>query len=240
VIENILRELVNGKEPTRNEALLLSEAQGEELHALLAAAAELRDRCKGKVVTFSPKIFVPLTNLCRDFCGYCTFRKAPDEPGAKTMTIAEVLRVVHQGKVLGCTEVLFSLGDKPEAIYPQMKEFLAREGYQRTLSYLYEACRAVLEETDLLPHSNPGVMGRADLRQLKEVNVSMGLMLENRANGSCWQAGRTSMRRTKSPQFGCAPWKKPASSAFPSRRVFSSASVKHGSKELILCLLSGT
>ena len=95
------------------------------------------------------------------------------------MTIDEVLRVVHQGKVLGCTEVLFSLGDKPEAIYPEMKDFLAREGYQRTLSYLYEACRAVLEETELLPHSNPGVMGRADLRRLKEVNVSMGIMLEN-------------------------------------------------------------
>ena len=89
------------------------------------------------------------------------------------------LRVVRQGKLLGCTEVLFSLGDKPEAIYPEMKDFLAREGYQRTLSYLYEACRAVLEETELLPHSNPGVMARADLRRLKEVNVSMGLMLEN-------------------------------------------------------------
>src|SRR4029077_346510 len=145
MIESTLRELVNGKELTRNEALLLSGAQGEEFHALLAAAAELRDRRKGKVVTFSPKIFVPLTNVCRDFCGDCTFRKAPDEPGAKTMTIPEVLRVVHQGKALGCTEVLFSLGDKPEAIYPQMRDFLAREGYQRTLSYLYEACRVVLE-----------------------------------------------------------------------------------------------
>ncbi len=120
----------------RAEALALADAEGDEFESLLAAASVLRDRSKGKVVTFSPKIFVPLTNLCRDFCGYCTFRKAPDEPGAKTMTIDEVLRVVHQGKVLGCTEVLFSLGDKPEAIYPEMKDFLAREGYQRTLSYL--------------------------------------------------------------------------------------------------------
>lgn len=178
MIENALKELLNGKELLRSTALQLSGAQGEEFHLLLAAASELRDRCKGRVVTFSPKIFVPLTNLCRDFCGYCTFRKSPDEPGAKTMTIDEVLRVVRQGKVLGCTEVLFSLGDKPEAIYPEMKDFLAREGHQRTLSYLYEACQTVLEETELLPHSNPGVMGRADLRRLKEVNVSMGLMLE--------------------------------------------------------------
>src|SRR4029450_12122150 len=178
-MRQILRNCLQGKLLNRAEALNLVGAQGDEEQALLATAAQLRDRYKGKVVTFSPKVFVPLTNLCRDFCGYCTFRKAPDEPGAKTMTIDEVLRVVGQGKVLGCTEVLFSLGDKPEAIYPEMKDFLAREGYQRTLSYLYEACRAVLEEAELLPHSNPGVMARADLRRLKEVNVSMGLMLEN-------------------------------------------------------------
>jgi 7,8-didemethyl-8-hydroxy-5-deazariboflavin synthase CofG subunit len=179
VIENILKELPNGKGLRKSEALLLSGVQGEEFHLLLAAAAELRDRGKGKVVTFSPKIFIPLTNLCRDFCGYCTFRKAPDEPGAKTMTIDEVLRVVRQGKALGCCEVLFSLGDKPEAIYAEMKSFLAERGYQRTLDYLYEVCRVVLEETRLLPHSNPGVMGKRDLQRLKEVNVSLGLMLEN-------------------------------------------------------------
>jgi 7,8-didemethyl-8-hydroxy-5-deazariboflavin synthase CofG subunit len=179
VVENILQKTVNGKGLARSEALLLSGVQGEEIPLLLAAAAELRDRGKGKVVTFSPKIFIPLTNLCRDFCGYCTFRKAPDEPGAKTMTIDEVLRIVRQGKALGCCEVLFSLGDKPEAIYPGMKNFLAERGYQRTLDYLYEACRVVLEETRLLPHSNPGVMGRRDLQRLREVNASLGLMLEN-------------------------------------------------------------
>jgi 7,8-didemethyl-8-hydroxy-5-deazariboflavin synthase CofG subunit len=179
VIENIIKEIIDGKRLTRSEALILSEVRGEEIHLLLAAAAQLRDRGKGKVVTFSPKIFIPLTNLCRDFCGYCTFRKAPDEPGAKTMTIDEVLRVARQGQALGCCEVLFSLGDKPEAIYPEMKSFLAERGYQRTLDYLYEACRVVLEETRLLPHSNPGVMGKRDLQRLKEVNVSLGLMLEN-------------------------------------------------------------
>jgi 7,8-didemethyl-8-hydroxy-5-deazariboflavin synthase CofG subunit len=174
-----LKDCLDGKTMGRDEALRWAFAQGSELESLLAAAAELRDHGKGKIVTFSPKIFVPLTNLCRDFCGYCTFRKAPDEPGAKTMTIDEVLQIVGQGKSLGCTEVLFSLGDKPEAIYPEMKAFLAQRGHQRTLDYLYEACKVVLEQTELLPHSNPGVMGRRDLRRLKEVNASLGLMLEN-------------------------------------------------------------
>lgn len=175
----MFKDCLGGKLLDRAEALGLAAAEGGGLQALLAAAAELRDRHKGRVVTFSPKVFLPLTNLCRDFCGYCTFRKAPDEPGAKTMTLDEVLVVVRQGKLLGCTEALFSLGDKPEAIYPEMKEFLAERGHQRTLDYLFDACRVVLEETGLLPHSNPGVMGRGDLQRLKEVNPSMGLMLES-------------------------------------------------------------
>jgi FO synthase len=178
-MKRALTDCLHGKLLSRSEALALVAADGEELETLLATAAELRDQHKGRVVTFSPKVFVPLTNLCRDFCGYCTFRKAPDERAAKTMTLDEVLDVVRSGKLLGCTEVLFSLGDKPEAIYPEMKQFLAERGHQRTLDYLYEACRVVLEETALLPHSNPGVMGRGDLQRLREVNASLGLMLES-------------------------------------------------------------
>jgi FO synthase len=95
------------------------------------------------------------------------------------MSLEEALRVVEQAKLLGCTEVLLSLGDKPEAIYPEMKQFLARLGHRRTLDYLLEACRAIVEETGLLPHSNPGIMGKGDLGRLREVNASMGLMLES-------------------------------------------------------------
>ncbi len=175
----ILQDCREGKTLSKVDALFLSSVREDGLTALLEVASELRDRYKGKTVTFSPKVFIPLTNLCRDFCGYCTFRKAPDEPGAKIMTFEEVLRVVHQGKLLGCTEVLLSLGDKPEAIYPEMRDFLAQVGLRRTLDYLYEACGVVLEETGLLPHSNPGLMGRRDLRRLKEVNISLGLMLES-------------------------------------------------------------
>ena len=178
-IGTILRDCIEGKTLSKVDALFLSSVREEGLTSLLEVASELRDRYKGKTVTFSPKVFIPLTNLCRDFCGYCTFRKAPDEPGAKIMTFDEVLRVVHQGKLLGCTEVLLSLGDKPEAIYPEMRDFLAQVGLRRTLDYLYEACGVVLEETGLLPHSNPGLMGRRDLRRLKEVNISLGLMLES-------------------------------------------------------------
>lgn len=178
-MQQALKECLQGKLLERSEALALCNVEADELHGLLATAAQLRDVHKGRVVTFSPKVFVPLTNLCRDFCGYCTFRKAPEEAGAKTMTLEEAVRVARHGRLFGCTEVLFSLGDKPEAIYPQMKAFLAERGLQRTLDYLYEACRTVLEETELLPHANPGVMGRGDLQRLKLVNASMGLMLES-------------------------------------------------------------
>lgn len=178
-MQQALKDCLQGKLLGRREAFGLVAAAGDAFTELLATAAALRDRGKGRVVTFSPKIFVPLTNLCRDFCGYCTFRKAPDEPGAKSMTLDEVLSVVREGKLIGCSEVLFSLGDKPEAIYPEMEAFLARLGLKRTLDYLYEACKVTLEETGLLPHSNPGVMGKGDLQRLKEVNASLGLMLES-------------------------------------------------------------
>ncbi len=178
-MQQILTDDRDHKWLTREQAIALAHVHGEALTALLRSAAALRDRHKGRVVTYSPKVFLPLTNLCRDFCGYCTFRKAPAEPGAKSMTLDEVLRVARNGKALGCSEALFSLGDKPEAIYPEMRQFLAERGHRRTLDYLTEACRLVLEQTGLLPHANPGVMGRKDLRRLREVNVSMGLMLES-------------------------------------------------------------
>jgi len=177
--QTILQQCLEGKKLEPSEALDLCAVKDEDFSSLLQAAAELRDRHKGRTITFSPKIFVPLTNLCRDFCGYCTFRRAPDEPGAKTMTLAELREIVRWGEELGCTEVLLSLGDRPEALYPEMRDFLARLGLRRTLDYLYEACKLVLEESTLLPHSNPGLMGKSDLARLKKVNASLGLMLES-------------------------------------------------------------
>jgi FO synthase len=198
--EALLKQARQGKPLGKSEALFLSALEHDGLAPLLEAASDVRDAHKGRTITFSPKIFIPLTNLCRDFCGYCTFRKAPGEAGAKTMTIEEVLGVVRRGKELGCAEVLLSLGDRPEAIYPEMRTFLQRKGLRRTLDYLYEACKIVLDETGLLPHSNPGLMGRKDLARLKEVNVSLGLMLEN-----------ASIRLTQPPgPHANAPDKKPS------------------------------
>jgi FO synthase len=158
--------------------VLIRARDGEEYDSLLSAAAQLRDELKGRRVTYSKKVFIPLTNLCRDYCGYCTFRKDPDQPGAHTMTPDEVIEVAEAGARLGCKEALFSLGDRPEAIFPEMRETLARLGHRTTLGYLTEMCERVLKETGLLPHANPGLMGRKDLVRLREFNPSMGLMLE--------------------------------------------------------------
>jgi FO synthase len=158
---------------------LIRAREGQELEALMAAAALVRDRLKGRLVTYSKKVFIPLTNLCRDYCGYCTFRKDPAQAGAHTMTPDEVLAVAEAGARLGCKEALFSLGDRPEAAFPEMREALARFGHRTTISYLSEMCRRVLEETGLLPHANPGLMARRDLETLRRFNPSLGLMLES-------------------------------------------------------------
>jgi FO synthase len=129
-------------------------------------------------MTFSAKVFVPLTNLCRDYCGYCTFRRDPGDPGALTMTPEQVLALAHAGERLGAKEALFSLGDRPEALFPEYRQFLRRMGHRTTLDYLRAVSALVVSETGLLPHANPGVMGERDLSSLREVNVSMGIMLE--------------------------------------------------------------
>jgi FO synthase len=145
---------------------------------LLAAATELRARGKGTTVSFSKKVFIPLTTLCRDYCGYCTFRKDPGQRGAHFMTPDEVLALAEQARDAGCKEALFSLGDQPERIFPEAREFLKQQGFARTLDYAAAMSEMVLERTGLLPHANPGVMDRAALERFKESNASVGLMLE--------------------------------------------------------------
>ncbi len=151
----------------------------EDLPALLAAARAVRAAFHGRVVTYSRKVFIPLTNLCRDYCSYCAFRRSPGEPGAHTMTPDEVLAVARAGERLGCTEALFSLGDKPEAAFPEMQEELRRLGYNSTLHYLAAMCELVLRETRLLPHPNPGLMSAEWIARLQPVAASLGLMLES-------------------------------------------------------------
>src|SRR5437899_3539088 len=163
---------------SHQDACALIETPAHALGDLLARAGELRDRGRGRTVTFSAKIFVPLTTLCRDYCGYCTFRRDPGEPGAHTMDPDEVVALAQAAGRLGAKEALFSLGDKPEALFASHREFLRRHGHRTTLSYLRAVCSAVLADSPLLPHANPGVMGERDLAALREVNVSMGIMLE--------------------------------------------------------------
>ncbi len=167
-----------GHPPSPEEALALLATPAPLLPDLLAAATAMRDRGRGRRMTFSAKVFVPLTNLCRDYCGYCTFRRDPGEPGALSMTPDQVLALARAGERLGAKEALFSLGDRPEALFPEYREFLRRMGHRTTLGYLREVSALVVRETGLLPHANPGVMGERDLAALREVNVSMGIMLE--------------------------------------------------------------
>ena len=167
-----------GRGLSRDAAIRLLESPAP-LEPLLAAAAELRDRGKGKTITYSRKVFLPLTNLCRDRCGYCTFRRDPGDPDGWIMRPEQVLSVVEEGARLGCTEALFSLGDAPEAVFPEARTILQELGYRRTLEYLRAACALVLERSPLFPHANAGVMGEPDLRALKPVNASLGLMLES-------------------------------------------------------------
>jgi len=163
---------------SHDEASRLIEGTDETLDDLLVRAGDVRDRGRGRIVTFSKKVFVPLTTLCRDYCGYCTFRRDPGEPGAHTMTPDEIVALVQAGGRIGAKEALFSLGDKPEARFPEQRAFLRRHGHRTTLGYLRAMCALTLAESPLLPHANPGVMGERDLAALREVNVSMGIMLE--------------------------------------------------------------
>jgi FO synthase len=173
-----LDEVCDGSPVSRALARRLIQCSEDELPDLLAAARAVRARFKPPTITYSRKVFIPLTNLCRDYCRYCTFRRDPGEPGAKTMTPEEVLAVAQAGEKLGCREALFSLGDKPERAFPEMRAELRRLGYKSSLHYLEAMCELVLRETRLLPHANPGLLSAAWLRRLRRFNPSLGLMLE--------------------------------------------------------------
>ncbi len=174
-----LDRVQEGRRPDAEEATALLDTPDAELPALLGAAARLREAGHGRRITFSAKVFVPLTTLCRDYCGYCTFRRDPGEAGAFTMTPDEVLALCRAGAQLGAKEALFSLGDKPEALFAEHRQLLRRLGHRTTLEYLGAVSARVLAETGLLPHLNPGLMGERDLAALRPASASMGIMLES-------------------------------------------------------------
>jgi FO synthase len=155
------------------------DLMNEDTRALMARAAALRDGFHGRIQSYSPKVFIPLTHLCRDVCHYCTFAHPPKRGEAAYMTIEQVLEVARAGAAAGCTEALFTLGDKPELRYSAARDALTYLGHKTTLSYVVEAAKAVLKETGLLPHINAGVMDGDDIAMLRGVSVSQGLMLES-------------------------------------------------------------
>jgi FO synthase len=185
------------RRPGRDEALALVDLPLEEL---CSRARGLRALGKGSLVTFSPKVFIPLTKLCRDVCHYCTFARPPRRGERAYLRLDEVLDVARAGAEAGCREALFTLGDKPELRYRAARDELAELGCETTLEYLARAARTVLEETGLLPHLNPGVMTRSDLAALREVSASQGIMLETASDRLSQRGG---------PHFG-SPDKLPA------------------------------
>jgi 7,8-didemethyl-8-hydroxy-5-deazariboflavin synthase CofG subunit len=164
---------------SRAEASRLIRASDSELVELFESAGRVRGGRTGRTITYSRKVFIPLTNLCRDQCAYCTFARLPGDPKAHTMTPEEVLAVARAGRTAGCKEALFSLGDKPERRYPEYREWLDRRGLRSTIDYLRTMSQLVFEETGLLPHANPGVLSEEEMLELQPVNASMGMMLES-------------------------------------------------------------
>ena len=191
-IRDILDRALAGTRLSDADAIALIECPDSDLDAMLSAAAELRDRGKGRDVTYSRKVFLPVTNLCRDRCTYCTFRKDPGDPGAWTMMPDEIALWSRRGAELGCKEALMCLGDKPEVAFKEYRELLTTLGVRTTIEYVGRACEIAITE-GLLPHTNAGLMTSDEMRALRPLNASMGLMLENisprlRARGGVHQA----------------------------------------------------
>ena len=196
----------DGKTLDPAEAAVLLHARGDQLTELLSYASRTRDNglaAAGRpgIITYSRKVFIPLTRLCRDRCGYCTFVTVPGRLDSPYLSPDEVLRIAADGAALGCKEALFTLGDRPEARWPQAREWLDAHGYDDTLSYVRAMAIRVLEETGLLPHLNPGVLSWQDFQRLKPVAPSMGMMLETTAERLFTERG--------GPHFG-SPDKDPA------------------------------
>lgn len=167
-----------GERPDDDEVRELAELSLQDPQVLLEAAAQLRDAAIGPRITFSKKVFIPLTKLCRDACGYCTFAHPPRPGEPAYLTLEEVLEIARAGEAAGCKEALFTLGDKPERKWPQARAELDAMGYETTIEYLVAACAAVLEHTSLLPHANPGALTPQEAAALRPVTVSQGTMLE--------------------------------------------------------------
>jgi FO synthase len=197
-LQMAIKKIEDGYELSDAEARLLADEA--DLPMLLAVAADLRDRGHRNLISYSRKVFIPLTQLCRDVCHYCTFARPPRRGERAYLTRDEVLAIARAGAAAGCKEALFTLGDKPELRYKVARQELAELGHCTTLEYLAEVADLVLKETGLLPHMNPGVMTAEDIAMLRRVSVSQGIMLESVSERLCERGG---------PHYG-SPDKRPA------------------------------
>jgi FO synthase len=199
-LRRALARAERGKAVAEDEAAALMDARGHDLELLQSVAAHLRDLGSGDRITYSRKVFIPLTMLCRDHCHYCTFAKPPARLEAPFLTPDEVLAIARGGRARACKEALFTLGDRPEDRYGEAREWLISRGFDSTLEYVRASAISVIEQTGLLPHLNPGVMSYEELARLKQVSASMGLMLETSSDRLSARGG---------PHFG-SPDKHPA------------------------------
>src|SRR5262245_4162067 len=158
---------------------LLAAYERTPVSELLEAAQKLGREGHGNVVSYSRKVFIPLTRLCRDVCGYCTFAATPRQVATAYLSPDEVLAIARAGRAAGCHEALFTLGDKPELRYAAARTALRRLGYESTVAYLNAMCELVLSETGLVPHVNAGIMSEDEIAALRRVSVSQGIMLES-------------------------------------------------------------
>ncbi|MCB1616450.1 MAG: 7,8-didemethyl-8-hydroxy-5-deazariboflavin synthase CofG, partial [Pseudomonadales bacterium] len=182
-INTLVNRGLHGELPTHAEALHLAEI--DCCQALDDAAAKLRDHKHPTVITYSKKVFFPLTHLCRDVCHYCTFAQTPKHVEQPYLTIEDVISNAREAAAMGCKEALFTLGEKPEHRYSTAKSALNKMGYPSTLHYLKDVAEKVFTETGILPHLNPGCMTAEELQMLKPVAASMGIMLESGADRLC-------------------------------------------------------
>ena len=181
---------LEGRLPSAAEAMSLAEET--DLDGLMAASCSLRDAGFGQIVTYSRKVFIPLTHLCRDVCHYCTFATTPRHLEQAYLPIERVLDIARQGAAAGCREALFTLGEKPELRYRAAREALEAMGFETTIDYLEYAAKRVFEETGLLPHLNPGTMTPEEIERLRAGRRAWG----------CWGAARAAGRRDRAKEEG--------------------------------------
>jgi len=196
--KEILGDALFGKEIAREEAYELMHSSNSD--KLFALANYIRNTRKGKIITYSRKVFIPLTNLCRDTCSYCTYKREPSDPKAVMMEPEQVLEIAQKGKKARCTEALFMTGERPEQKYDEARQWLKSLGYSSTIEYITHMSELVLKNTGLLPHTNPGNITKEEMIELKRSNPSLGMMLENVSERLCSKGMPHELAPSKNPK----------------------------------------